>query len=76
VGGHAGLSTAQNVAGNNPEFIIHPGHQSNNTSRLGIAFDVLWLWGTEMGCMVTCREGTSRSPFIAFSELSQPFKAF
>lgn len=44
VGRHARLSTAQDVAGDNLEFIIRPGNQSRHTSWLCVSFNVHWIW--------------------------------
>lgn len=46
---HAGLSTAQDVAGDDLKFIIHPGHKTHHTCWLCIPLDVSWLWCRKRG---------------------------
>lgn len=46
---HAGLSAAQDVAGDDLELVIHPGHQADHAGRLGVALDVSWIW-MRRGC--------------------------
>lgn len=53
---HAGLSAAQDVAGDDLELVVHPGHQADHAGRLGVALDVGRIW-TRRGCEVGDLEG-------------------
>lgn len=56
VGRHAGFAAAQDVAGNDLEFIIHPRHQIDDSGRLRVAFYVrrLWKCGQNAKTLLTC----------------------